>query len=207
MIIPSNIAGQGLFQVGGGLEAGGRQHLADAAIEALDHTVSLRMTRLDEPVVDPVVIADAIEAMTPGWIAFARSAAAIRKRLAVIRQDGWDFERRFIDETLENSAGIFGGFLVQDLHVNPPGGAINGDEQIPMRGFVRQLRQILDIGVNETRLIILKGFKRLVVALLLGAQGLEISNALATQATIQARARHVRIEKLAGDRQQVVQRE
>ena len=200
MIIQSNLAGQGLFQVGGGLEARGRQHLADAAIAALDPAVSLRMTRLDEPVFDPVVIADAIAAMTPGRIAFARSAAAIR-------QDGLAFERRFIDQTLEKSGGIFGGFLVQDLHVNPPGGAINGDKQIAMRGFVRQLRPILDIGVNETRLIILKGFKRLVVALLLGAQGLEISNALATPATLQARARHVRLEKLAGDRQQVVQRE
>ena len=47
---------------------GGRQHLADAAIEALDHAIVLGMTGLNEAVVDAVLLAGADEAMTSGRI-------------------------------------------------------------------------------------------------------------------------------------------
>ncbi len=47
MIIQPYIAAQGILQALGRIEASGGQHLADAAIEAIDHAVSLGMTGLD----------------------------------------------------------------------------------------------------------------------------------------------------------------
>ena len=54
-----------------------------------------------------------------------------------------------------------------------------------MRGLVGHLRQILDIDMDEARLIILKGFLRLLVGLRLGNQRLEIGDAMPAQAAIQ----------------------
>ncbi len=68
MIIQSDIAAQGVRQALGWTEAGGSQHLADAAIEALDHAVGLGMTGLDEAVVDAMLLAGAVEAMKSGGI-------------------------------------------------------------------------------------------------------------------------------------------
>ena len=66
MIIQPYIAAQGVLQALGRIEAGGGQHLADAAIEALDHAIGLGMTGLDEAVVDAVLLAGAVKAMTSG---------------------------------------------------------------------------------------------------------------------------------------------
>jgi len=57
-----------------------------------------------------------------------------------------------------------------------------------MRGLVRHLRQILDIDMDKARLIILKGFLRLLLVFRLGHQRLEIGDAMPTQAPIQTRA-------------------
>ena len=54
MIIQAHLAGQGVLQVLGRIEAGGGQHLADAAIAALDYAVCLGMRGLDEAVFDAV---------------------------------------------------------------------------------------------------------------------------------------------------------
>ena len=54
LIVEVEIALQGGFQVTGGGERGGFQHLGDAAVEALDHAVGLGMFGLDQAVVDAV---------------------------------------------------------------------------------------------------------------------------------------------------------
>ena len=41
----------------------------------------------------------------------------------------------------------------------------------------------------------------------LGPQGIEIAHTMAAQAAIQARAGHIRVEKFARDRQQIIQRQ
>ena len=48
----NDIAHQGLFQVKGAVEAVGFQHVADAAIEALDHAVGLGRLRRRQAVLD-----------------------------------------------------------------------------------------------------------------------------------------------------------
>ena len=155
MIIEPYLAAQGVRQALGGIEAGGGQHLAYAAIEALDHAVSLRMTGLDQAVVDAVLRAGAVEAMTPGGIAFAGGAEAIGKFLAVIGQDLLHREGRLRDESLEKGGRIRRRFLAENLHIHPARGAIDADEEIAMGGLVGHLRQILDIDMDEARFIIL----------------------------------------------------
>ena len=188
MMIPPYLAAQGVRQALGRIEVRGRQHLANPSVEALHHAVSLRMTRLDESVFDPVVSADTIKTMTPGRVALAGGTKAIGKLFAIIGQHLLDLEGRFIDEPLEKFGGIFRRLFAQDFHVNPAGGAVNGHEQIAMRGLVWHVRQLLDVGVNESRLIILKGFLRLLVVFWLGNQGLKIRDGMPAQAAIQTRA-------------------
>jgi hypothetical protein len=145
------------------------------------------MTGLDEAMVDAVAIAGAVEAMPSGGIAFAGGAEAIGKFLAVIGQDLLHREGRLRDESLEKSGRIGRRFLAENLHIHPARGAIDADEQIAMRGLVGHLRQILDIDVDEARLIILKGFLRLCRVFRLRDQGLEIRDAMPPQAAIQTR--------------------
>jgi hypothetical protein len=40
----------------------------------------------------------------------------------------------------------------------PARGAVDGDEQVATRRFVGHLRQVLDVDVNEARLVALEGF-------------------------------------------------
>jgi hypothetical protein len=101
MMIPAHRAAQGVLQALGRIEAGGGQHRADTAIAALDPAVSLGMTGLDEAVVDVVVLASAIKAMTPGGVTFAGGAAAIGEFLAIISQNFLHREGRLSDESLE----------------------------------------------------------------------------------------------------------
>ena len=188
MIIQPYIAAQGVLQALGRIEVRGRQHLAHPSVEALHHAVSLRMTRLDEAVFAPVVSADAITTMTPGRVALAGGATAIGNRLAVIGPHLLDLEGRLIDAPLAKFGGMVRRLCASDGHVNPAGGAVNGHEQIAMRGLVWQLRPLLDRGVNESRLIILTGFLRLLVVFWLGNQGLKMRDARPAQAAIQTRA-------------------
>ncbi len=153
----------------------------------------------------PWLLAGAVEAMTSGRIAFAGGAAAIGECFAVIRQHLLDLEGCLIDESLQKAGGLGSGFCAQDFHVNPARGPVDRHEQIAMRRFIRHLRQILDIDMDEARLIILKGFLRLIVVFWLGSQRLEIRDALPPQAAIQTRTRDIGIEELARHRQQVIQ--
>ena len=188
MMIPPYLAAQGVRQALGRIEVRGRQHLAHPSVEALHPAVSLRMTRLDEAVFAPVVSADAITTMTPGRVALAGGATAIGNRLAVIGPHLLDLEGRLIDAPLAKFGGMVRRLCASDGHVNPAGGAVNGHEQIAMRGLVWQLRPLLDRGVNESRLIILTGFLRLLVVFWRGNQGLKMRDARPAQAAIQTRA-------------------
>jgi hypothetical protein len=80
MIIQPYIAAQGVLQALGRIEAGGGQHLADTAIEALDHAVGLGMTGLDSYVPRSVVphayyfmgdqgVGFDMPPYSPGWLA------------------------------------------------------------------------------------------------------------------------------------------
>ncbi len=72
---------------GGGVEAVGTQDVGDASVEAFDHAVGLRDSRLDQVVFDVVASADPIEGMGTGWLALAGGAEAVGKFLAVVGED------------------------------------------------------------------------------------------------------------------------
>ena len=86
MIIQAHLAAQGVRQALGRSEAGGGQHRADTAIEAFHHAMGLGMTGLDEAVVDAVLLAGVVKAMTSGRITLPGGATAIGECFAVIRQ-------------------------------------------------------------------------------------------------------------------------
>ena len=126
--------------------------------------------------------------MTPGRVALAGGATAIGNRLAVIGPHLLDLEGRLIDAPLAKFGGMVRRLCAPDGHVNPAGGAVNGHEQIAMRGLVWQLRPLLDIDMDEARLIILKGFLWLLRIFRLGNQGLKMRDGRPAQAAIQTRA-------------------
>ena len=74
--------------------------------------------------------------MTPGRVALAGGATAIGNRLAVIGPHLLDLEGRLIDAPLAKFGGMVRRLCAPDGHVNPAGGAVNGHEQIAMRGLV-----------------------------------------------------------------------
>ncbi len=119
MIMPAHLAAQGVRQALGRIAAGGGQHRADPAIAALDPAVGLGMTGLDEAVVDAVLLAGVVKAMTSGRITLPGGAAAIGECFAVIRQHLLDLEGCLIDESLQETGRIHGGFLAENLHVHP----------------------------------------------------------------------------------------
>ena len=77
------------------------------------------MTGLDEAVVDVVVLASAIKAMTPGGVTFAGGAAAIGEFLAIIGQDFLHLEGGLRDKSLQKTGRIQSGFLAENLDVDP----------------------------------------------------------------------------------------
>ena len=84
LMVDLHILQKGLLQALGGIEAGGGQHLTDAAVEALDHAVGLGVTGLDETVLNPVFGTDLIEGVCPGGLPFAGGTEAVGELLAVV---------------------------------------------------------------------------------------------------------------------------
>ncbi len=111
VIIEVEIALQGGFQMPGRGEGGGFQHLGDAAVEALDHPVGLRVSGLDQPMVDAVVGAGSVEDVPAGRFALAGGAEAVGELLAVIGQHGANAERRFGVQAFQEAGGGVGAVL------------------------------------------------------------------------------------------------
>jgi len=62
--------------------------------------------------------------------------------------------------------------------------SVNGNEKIASSGFVRHLRQVFDVDMQESRLVILKGLLRRCLAFDLGLQAFQIGDPMTAQATI-----------------------
>lgn len=83
---------------------------------------------------------------------------AIREFLAVVGQDRSDTEGSGLVQFLQEAPGVGSALAGIDTHEHPAGGAINGHKQVTPRGFVRHLRQVLHIDVDEAGLV---GLERL----------------------------------------------
>jgi len=205
LIIDLDVALDGIGQVRGGVEAGGTQHVGDAAVEAFDHTIGLRGSGRDEPMLDTVVGTDAIKSMGTGRLALAGSAEAVGKFLTIVGEDLSDCERRLLDQALEETAGRGCRFVLENLHVHPAGGAINGGEEVLTLVLIRHLGEVLEIDAYKAGGVSLEGLHRRLGAFILGHQGLEVGDSMAAQTAVQAGAGEVRVDELTGHRQQVIQ--
>jgi len=61
----------------------GVEQLADAAVEALDHAVGLRVSGFDQAVLDSVLGTDLVESVVAGGLALSGGAEAVGKPLAI----------------------------------------------------------------------------------------------------------------------------
>ncbi len=157
--------------------------------------------------VDGVLSADPIEGVLAGRLALAGGAEPVGKLFAVVGQYLGDLEWGGLQEALQEALGACGRLLGEDLHVDPAGRPIDGREQVATGLLVWQLGQVLDIDMHEPRLVVLERLDFDLGNLLLGPQCFQIRHPVAAQATVEAGAGNLRADELAGDRQEVVERQ
>ena len=92
-VVEMDISHQRGFQVFAVDEMVALQDVLDAAVEALDHAIGLRMHRRRETVLDAKLIAEPVEIVAPRGGAFTQAEPPIGEFAAVIGQDAGDFER------------------------------------------------------------------------------------------------------------------
>jgi|GEM_PF-3116019 len=180
------------------------QHLLDPTVEALNHAVRLRVLRRGEAVFDSKVCTEPIELVLAGGNAFAQAEQAVGEFLAVVRKYGADVHRAGAFQVAQEPSRIGGGLRFVDADEDPAGRAVDGHEQVAARGFVSHLRQILHIDMKVAGLIGLEclvlgsGVFRLQIA--------QIANPMPPQTPVQPRARDLRVQELAHQGEQVVDR-
>ena len=95
----------------------GTQDVGDAAVEAFDHAVGLWGSGLGQAMLNAVVGADPIKDTGGGWLAFAGSAEAVGKRLAILGENLADREGALLIRRLMKPLAA-----VADFYVDPTGG-------------------------------------------------------------------------------------
>ena len=84
MVVQRHIAHQRLLQVLGAVESMRLQYIRNAPIEALDHPIGLRGSRLCQPVFDLQRLAQLIKLMLAAGLTLTTGKQAIRELLAVV---------------------------------------------------------------------------------------------------------------------------
>lgn len=128
VVVQLQVVMQRLLQVGLAVESGLLQKLIDAAIEAFDHTVGLRMTGRRQAVFDAHAGADFVEHMlAAGLLVFA--CEAVRELRAIVSEDLADFDGRSLLEAAQeiDAAGV--AHVVIDVQEGPARGAVSVGSQ------------------------------------------------------------------------------
>jgi hypothetical protein len=106
----------------------------DAAVEALDHAIGLRLIGSCQPVVDAGFGADTVEGVAAGRFAiglvFHVHGEAVGELGAVVGENGMRLCREMTEEALEESRGGLAVAAGMDLQIDIAGGAVDGDEGI-----------------------------------------------------------------------------
>ena len=204
VVVGRQVVGESGVEVGGAGEAGLLDQVADSAVEAFDHAVGLRMPGRAQAVLDAHGQASHIEhVLARGRPGFA--GEAVGELTAVVGEDVLDFHGcDAFEATQEVDAAVL-GLIAVAAHVDPPRGPVDGNEQVAPMGLVGHLRQVLDVDVQEARLVVLEGLERLDLALDLGLKAFEVGDLMAAQATIEPRPRDLGVDELPGEGQQVIQ--
>ena len=115
VIMEVEIALQGRFQVAGGSESRGVQHLGDTAVAAPDH---VRVSGLDQAMLDTVGGASLIEDVSAGGFTLASGAETVGELLAVVGQCGANVKLSLGVQALQKVGDGGGGLVELDLEIN-----------------------------------------------------------------------------------------
>ena len=99
------------------------------------------------------------------------------------------------------------GLVAIAAHEDPPHCSVDRHENIAPVSLIGHLWQVIDVDVQEARLVVLEGLQGLGLAFDLGLQASEVGDAVTAQAAVQARARDVGVDELPSYDQQVAQRQ
>lgn len=77
------------------------QHIADMAIEALDHPAGLGVPRTDEPVFDMMLCTGLVEEVASCRLPFTARRETIGEALSIVCQRLLNLERRLVDNAME----------------------------------------------------------------------------------------------------------
>ena len=190
-----DLAYQGLLQIKGAVEAVGFHHVADAAVESFHHAIGLRRLWWGQAVLDAQFSVEPVELVADGWCPIGKFFSTIGQYL------GYDDRAGPVQIALE-APRIVGGLGGHDPHKDPTRRAVDGDEQATPTALIDHLRQIFRISMQEAGLAGIEGLVRPNGGL--WPQSIEIAYPVAAQTPMQARARHIWVQKLTGYRQQII---
>lgn len=97
-------------------------------------------------------LVELVERMLTTSMTVSGSEQSIRGFLAVVG----NADRTGLVQRLKESPGRRGALVGLDLDEDPTGGAINGDEEVTTRGFIRHLRLVFDVLMPVTRFVSLE---------------------------------------------------
>jgi hypothetical protein len=144
------LAGEAVLAgVGSGWRGAG-EGLGDAAVEAFDHAVGLRVERPGELVDDAMGGADPVERMVAGgWLLAMPPGAteAVGELGAVVGENGVDLVAEAGEEAFEAGRDRRPVASGDDRDMGEAGAALDGDEHIGRRPL--EPRQVLEIDVHE----------------------------------------------------------
>ena len=181
----------------------GFQHIGNAPIEALDHAVAAGCARFGHAVRNVQGLTQLIKLMVARGLTRATGKQPVGELLAIVGQNFLHLDWASLVQGDEKRASGSGSLVALDLNEHPARGAVNGYKQIAPAGLVGHLRQVFDIDVDEPRLVAFEGFVRL--AEFFGLERIEVTYAMATQATVKTRARGLLANELTRNSQQVIQ--
>lgn len=208
-VVDLDVVHQGLLKLGSAVESGLGGDLGNTAVEALDQAVGLRVPGRTKPMLDAQRATPHVEVMLAAGGA-RLALEAVGEARAVVGEQLVDAHRGGLVQAVDE-VDRAGGFHVRiDAHEHPARGPVDAHVQVAPSGLVGHLRQVLDVHVHEARLVVLEALGRGRLGRLPTGGGLQLAqvvHAVAAQAAVQRRARSLGIDELAGDHQQIVQRQ
>ncbi len=206
LVIDLFIFQEGLREGRKGGESRLTQDVRDPPVEPFDHPIGWGVTRLDQAMVNALGTADLLKGMAPCRLPLPRSAKPVGQFLPVIREHLLDDEGGLLEKTSQECPRNLGRPTRMDFKGDPPGGAINGCEQIAGFGLIRHAWQVLHIDMDKPRIIRLEAFDGCGGPFLDRNQRLQIGDPRAAS-HLDATPTAIRPgrQKLTGDREEIVQ--
>ena len=132
--------------------------LADASIEAFDHTVCLRVKGFGQFVFDAVSGADFVEGVASGsgLSDFPGFGEAVGELAAIVGEDGMDRFTKGREEVVKGLRDGLCAAVVEDIDMDEAGCAFDGDEDIG--GFALESWQMFEVDMDIAKGCGLEGF-------------------------------------------------